>query len=83
VDAPALLLSVTEIFSGDTVIIFNSSLEELIAPLVTVNLALNPEKLGERYLTMGLRPVDPVGVPPGKFHVLLVGLPTEASWNKT
>jgi hypothetical protein len=78
----ALLDNETDMFSGDTEIIFVSSLEELIAPLVTVNLALNPKEEGERYLTIGLLATEPVGVPPGKFHVLLVGLPTEASWYK-
>jgi hypothetical protein len=60
-------------------IIFVSFLIELITPLVIVNLALNPVLEGERYLTTGLAAVPPVGVPPGKFQALLVGLPTEVS----
>jgi hypothetical protein len=77
--AGTLLVNDTEIFSGVTIIIFISSLDELIAPFVIVSLALNPTLDGELYLTMGLVAVAPVGVPPGKFHDLLVGLPTEVS----
>jgi hypothetical protein len=71
--------SVTDMLSGNTTIIFDSSFVELTVALVTVNLALNPDPEGERYLIIGLRLTDPVGVPPGKFQFLLVGLPTEIS----
>ena len=78
--------NVTEIFSGDTTIIFDSSLVELLAPVApsyTVNETLNPKDDGERYLTMGLVSAEDVGLPPEKPQTLLVGFPTEASWNKT
>jgi hypothetical protein len=78
-----LLVNVTEVFSGITTIIFVSSLYVLIAPFVIVSLALNPILEGERYLTIGLVAVAPVGVPPGKFQILPVGDPKEVSWYKT
>ena len=74
-----LLVNVTEVFSGVTTIIFVSSLYTLTAPFVIVNLALNPLLEGERYLTIGLDAVAPVGVPPGKFQVIPVGDPNEVS----
>jgi len=77
--------NVTEIFSGDTTIIFDSSLVELLVSTssYTVKETLNPKDDGERYLTIGLVSVEDVGLPPEKPQTLLVGFPTEASWNKT
>ncbi|NCX04745.1 MAG: hypothetical protein EBW68_03070 [Actinobacteria bacterium] len=74
-----LLAIVIKIFSGATTIMFDFSLEELMLPMLIVNLALNPVFDGETYLTIGLVAVAPVGVPPGKFQILPVGDPSEMS----